>query len=716
MYCTIEGMKLGDRLRVPYWILLIEVLFFYRQVLFYDGFVIPWDLRYFHLPHASFIAECFRNGELPLWDPYMYCGRPFSANIQAQLFYPPLALAILISNWAGGANLLYFLEWEVVLHVFLAGLFTFWLLRRLGTSQPAALLGASVYQLGGFFASQTQHMGAVNAAAWMPLAWLSVLALRDGPRRRWLAALAFSLAMSVLSGLPAVTVAVFGSSLLLALALALFKLGPGRLPILVALGCLWALALSAIQFLPAIQLSQLSVAQYRTDWLETGGGVPLAALVSLVFPNFYGIFDLKRYTGPWQPTFLYVYCGLLGLLLAGIAALVRRTRESTVFALLTLVCAFWMLGDSTPLGKNLYLLLPVFVRNALHPEFAMPAFALGMAVLAGLGAQQFLRRRSLLYAVVFLTALDLTLAGSGRPMNTASLREEPGVTRSSFEGSPLASRRMRLLVNQTFPPWRTDMLSASQNWTMAASLIEVPTANGYDPLALVRTMQARLAFCKGERWGSYYEIADLASPVLDLMNVRFVLSRDRLPASARFLHVADLPGHQVYENTRALPRFFLVNRIRKTAGMEEAVAALHSPDFDPRLEAIVEGPVDFQGGPDPPAGNVRVLAYQPRRVLLEVDSPTPAFLVTSETHYPGWQAALDGQPQPISYTNVAFRGLPVPAGKHQVLFQFAPALLWYAATLAAAAWALILLCALGGSWRLCAKFLPLAHPPPALLP
>ena len=248
--------------------------------------------------------------------------------------------------------------------------------------------------------------------------------------------------------------------------------------------------------MPTTQLSQLSVAQYRTDWLETGGGVPLAALVSLVFPNFYGIFDLKRYTGPWQPTFLYVYCGLLGLLLAGVAAFFRRTRETMVFALLTLLCAFWMLGDSTPVGKNLYLLLPTFIRNVLHPEFAMPAFTLGMAVLAALGAQHFLRRRSLLYAAVFLTALDLTLAGSGRPMNTASLRDEPGVTRSSFEGSPVALRRMRLLVNQTFPPWRTDMLSASQNWTMAASLIEVPTANGYDPLALVRTMQARLAFCK----------------------------------------------------------------------------------------------------------------------------------------------------------------------------------------------------------------------------
>jgi len=119
------------------------------------------------------------------------------------------------------------------------------------------------------------------------------------------------------------------------------------------------------------------------------------------------------------------------------------------------------------------------------------------------------------------------------------------------------------------------------------------------------------------------------------------------------------------------------------------------------VEAIVEGPMDFQSGAAAAAGKVRVLDYRPRRVLLEVDSPAPAFLVTSETHYPGWRASLDGQPRPISYTNVAFRGLPVPAGKHQVLFQFAPAILWYSAALTAAAWLAIPLCVL------CVPFAPL---------
>ena len=50
--------------------------------------------------------------------------------------------------------------------------------------------------------------------------------------------------------------------------------------------------------------------------------------------------------------------------------------------------------------------------------------------------------------------------------------------------------------------------------------------------------------------------------------------------------------------------------------------------------------------------------YGLQQVRLSVESERPAYLVTSETHYPGWRAYVDGRPQPIYYTNVAFRGFP----------------------------------------------------------
>src|SRR5690348_6168256 len=168
------------RLWWPYAVLLVEILAFYWRVLFVPGrYVIPWDLRYFHFPIAAFVARSLGQGVLPLWDPFAYCGMPAFADPSTQLFYPPALAAILASNWFAPQSLLYFLELQLIGHVLLAGVFTYWLLRRLDANPVAAATGATVFQLGAFFASQTQHLSAIDAAAWLPLALLAVLHLAE---------------------------------------------------------------------------------------------------------------------------------------------------------------------------------------------------------------------------------------------------------------------------------------------------------------------------------------------------------------------------------------------------------------------------------------------------------------------------------------------------------------------------------------------------------
>src|SRR5579863_10368834 len=81
--------------------LCVAALVFHRRVLFYPGFVFPWDFRVVHVPLATLIADSFRRGEMPLWDPYTYCGNPLFANIQAALFYPPALAAELAGALLG---------------------------------------------------------------------------------------------------------------------------------------------------------------------------------------------------------------------------------------------------------------------------------------------------------------------------------------------------------------------------------------------------------------------------------------------------------------------------------------------------------------------------------------------------------------------------------------------------------------------------------------
>jgi hypothetical protein len=353
---------------------------------------------------------------------------------------------------------------------------------------------------------------------------------------------------------------------------------------------------------------------------------------------------------------------------------------------LTMVAAIAMLGEFTPVGKLTLSILPRTLQSFVYPEEVLALFTMGMAVLAGLGAQRY-RRGVLGFVLLAATATDLIAVSSSRVLNTANTRDDPGVSYEQFHGSRSVLDRLRALINQTIPAARVDTVDDSLDWASSAPLLEIPTANGNDSFALIRYMQVRLSLVDhGARWGRYYQVSVPQSPVLSLLDVRYLLSRT--PVSNSFVtRIDDVPGGAVYENPRVLPRFFLVNGIQRVADMEQGLAVLRSDRFRPGEFAIVEGAPPFKDqdrarAPNPP---VRVVRYMPRQLVLETEADHATYLVTSEADYPGWRAYVDGHRQGILPTNVAFRGLPVPAGRHQIEMRFSPSIRWRAAGISAIA-------------------------------
>lgn len=662
----------------PYLILLGQVLIFYRQVLFDTRYAIPYDLPGYHLPLATYLARAIRDGALLLWDPYTYCGFPFYANPQAAVFYPPQILASAVGAVRGLHRMQNILEWQVVLHVFLAGALCYVFLVRLGVSRGSATLGATVFQLGGFFASQTQHLGAISCAAWSPLAWTAILALAKGFSWRWSASLAGAMALAYLAGFPAVTAAIYVSCGMLAAALIVTRQASWRLLIWVGLSGLWAAGLAAVQLLPALELTRLSTAPLRGSWGGFGGGIPLQALVSLIAPNYHSLFDWAHLTLPYNPTFLYLYSSIAGLLCALWALVALPERRVLAFLLVLVVAGFWMLGEYTPVGFFVYQALPGMIRAPLYAEHVMCVVLLALATLAALGADRLPWRARTGWILTAVAAAELTWAGSGRPMNTEPARHAPRVTEEEFEGSPLTAARIRELVEQNMPPYRIDTAEASFNWTSAAPILRIPTANGNDPLALRRYLAVRRLFTQGPWWMRFWDVSSPESPLLDLVNVRYVLSW-KIPWSPVMETVY---GHQVWENKNVLPRFFLVDRARHAANSEEAVSFLRAPEFKPAREAVVEDQVRVDAGA---SGTVRVLQYGAREVQLETEASGALLMVSSEVHYPGWRAWVDGREQPIVLTNAAFRGVVVPAGRHTIRMRFEPRILRVGAVVSALA-------------------------------
>jgi hypothetical protein len=295
-------------------------------------------------------------------------------------------------------------------------------------------------------------MGAMQGAVWLPLIWLCVLELRGGLKRIWLAALALSLAMTVLAGLPQVAVAAFSSAVCLAFLLTLFRSARWRLPAMVSVACVWALLLAAVQILPTLELTRNSVAKYRAEWMGSGGGMPPAALISLAIPNYWNVFDVSKFRGPTDLTFLYLYSSLLGLLFA-IAAMVWKPRRwDRLFTALLAIFTVAMLGDKTPAGRVILMALPARIRIGIHPEYLFCVFSLALAILAGLGAERVLRSAGLQIAAGIVIACDLILVSSGRPMNTSSTTLDPGIAQDSVNSHAPAHGRRDSAVSLRCPP------------------------------------------------------------------------------------------------------------------------------------------------------------------------------------------------------------------------------------------------------------------------
>lgn len=663
-------------------VLLAGAMLFFRRVLF-SSFIIPYDLPGYHLPLAHYAAKTLGSGQLPLWDPYTYCGFPFYANLQAQVFYPPAWTVFALANLLGFESLLRLLAWQVALHVFLGGCGAYLLFRRMGLDRNASLLGGTIFMLGGFFASQTQHLGAICGAAWLPFAWLGVVRLYEVASWRRMAALAVPMALSILAGFPAVTIVVLATSWLVALALAIWRRFSPRALAACAAATVLAALLASVQLLPTRELASLSEARLRGVWSDNAGGVPWQGLVSLVAPNYFGIFDLSRFNLPWNPTFFYHYCGLAGLAMA-LAALFRRDRPAGLWLTVTLASGLAMMGGTTPAGKAVLQWLPPAAKGPLYPESFSAAFVLGLACLAAHGAARWISPRGEPWsaALVLFTVADLYWFGANRYWNTQPAAEAALVREDSFEGSAQTVAGLRSLLHQTDPPGRIDVMGDSVNWIPAAPILGIPTAAGNDPLTISRYIHVRRLFAPGAFWERFNEVSRPDSPVLDLVNVRYILTLAP-DATPRIQHPklrlsAMLSGHQVYENVAALPRFFLVGRTRRAASLEEAVAILGSSGFQPAREAVVEGIEPLVDGG---AGTVRLIRYSAHRVELEVEARDRSFLVTSETWYPGWRAFIDGAERTLVISNGAFRGLPVPEGRHSVEMRFQPVTLRQGAAL-----------------------------------
>ena len=124
----------------------------------------------------------------------------------------------------------------------------------------------------------------------------------------------------------------------------------------------------------------------------------------------------------------------------------------------------------------------------------------------------------------------------------------------------------------------------------------------------------------------------------------------------------------VYELASNAPHAWFPASVEATRDTAEALRRVLAFE-DPYQVAIVEA----DEAPAAGAGTARVLRSEPDELALEVVAERPGLLFVSEIWHPSWRATVDGEPTTVLRTNVAFRGVEVPEGTHDLRFRYSAA-------------------------------------------
>lgn len=730
--------------------LALAVVAFFWQVVF-DGAMMPrggGDLASFLYPRYVFAADAFHHGVLPLWNPYLFSGSPFLADIQSGLFYPFNLLA-----FAAFAPFTYpELEAMATLHFWLAGVFHYAFLRSLGLGRIPCLLGAITFAFSGFMVTHLGHLNMVETAVWLPLVLLFF-------RRGALLLSAICLAFAYFAGHAQLF-------LYLLLALGLYALwvgllgpwlAPNQRPIssrtvrsparpLVAAGLVGAAAflLVACQLLPNYELVRLSPRAEISLAESSRFAAQPVGLLTLLVPHFFGK-NATNYWGEWTTTETFGYVGLLPLLLALLgAARFRRVREAQYFALLAMLGLLLALGDTTALHGWLYRFVPGFAKVRAPGRFLF-FFDIGVAVLAAYGAQTLLlevgrarRARLAWLARVAWVVLAVTCVGAlpvGYHALLVSQHEDAVIYHriaTAVNGVALFALLLALcaaLLGTARRGWLRGRALAGATLVLVA--VDLASAGiGFNP-----AYEDLLKNFRQERIVNFLRADDPYVRIDDVTGVEDVWQ----PDTAEIYHLYDvwglfnpvtvadydafwrtyLPGRssRLYDllNARYLiahrdvkldvDKFHLVygddpraSVFRNDAALPRAFVvpnALSAPDHATALRLLLEPGFDpascviLEGAATPrPGGNgtARIIALTPNHLEASVEAPEGGYLVLSSVYYPGWRAEVDGRATPLLRADWAFQAIALPPNAHRVVLRFLPTSFLVGAAISLPAW------------------------------
>ena len=607
-------------------LLAIAILLIFSDVLFLGSGFYVRDLYRDYLPSRFVLRSVVMAGEFPSWNRFYSSGQPLAANPGFQTFYPGTWLAFLPS-FLFGFNL------EIVLHIALAAVGMYLLLRSMELRMESALFGAIAFGIGGAVLSLTNLLPFLTSVAWWPLI---VMFAR---RRQW-APLALTFGMVLLAGELAVIIQT--AILMVCCVWTGFSRSDRLKPVLTLL---LALGIGAVVIVPALDLKRDSGRAQDLSYEDaTAWSMPLIRPVELFYPHAFGRItdDGLEYRGAWRyrpprlPLIFSIYCGLLVPLLAIAGVAMRLARWTWIIIPLSYLLA---IGSNGP--------LPVFYRWIRYPEKFILFGLFALIVLAACAFDRLDRRFAPF--LVLLTLGDVALH-----INELA----PRMPRRFFSPPPVTlavAGPNRIFHQAEWPVWGAHgpIIEGGQRtyWSQRTALMPfTPTLYG---LQTIYEIDINLTTLRptSELLQSMWEALAAGAPIRPFM----------LMGNAEYLVLPGRPVRIVRGET--LPRYWFADQSVAIRSREEFVRDLASKRWSDRA-AFVDAP--FVAG----RGDVLSARESSHRAKLKVHTDGQALLFASVTPHRYWRVTIDGHPARLLTANIGFQGVIVPAGTHTVRFDY----------------------------------------------
>ncbi len=674
----------------------------------FKNFLITDPVRQ-QIPWRKIAVDQWKEGKAPLWNPYTFSGAPLLGNIQAAALYPLNILFFFLS----------FIDaWTIfiMMQPLLAGLFLYLYLRSLSLRVEASLLGAIAWSFSGFSIAWLTWGTIGHVALWLPLSLLSI----DKMSRNiiWAFIFVLSLVFQFFAGHAQV-------SLYFILIVVAYGIRKKAILLFASLLSLSAL-LTAVQWMPFLDwIRQSSRVIDGTVWTKEGWFIPWQHLVQFIAPDFFGNPTTLNYWGQWNYGELVGYIGIVPLVFA-ITAIFSRRMKNYGFWVGTLVVAL-LFALPTPVAY-LPFILKVPVLSSLQPTRLMFVIDFVLVILAAYGCQNFIRhslasqgsvlrsqafrvllfigtvlgflwgiaivgylqismRNLVLPTVLLITAAILCFFYRVTKFRTIITWCIVSITvvdllRFGWKFTPFTPReyffpetKVISFLNEQKEPFRVMSVEKRILPPNTASYFGIESIEGYDPIYSSRYEELLAAVARGKPditppfgFNRIVSIESINSPILPVLGARYVLSL--APIQESYLTEVFSEGETiVYEDTRAVPRVYAVERVMKASDKQQAIQALYDIK-DYRGEAVAEGDVSLVPVPMRSDEGVSLTGYTSGLLEIHAKLAVPRLIVIANAYNPKWRATIDGVKTTILRTNYAFQGVVVPEGSHRVILTY----------------------------------------------